>query len=113
MVQSKHLHYLFWLLYGYKWYQRFKRTPLIRTLIVVFLVTVLVIFNRLTSQESLKQVHVLLHARIQKVLSDGANFDGFLLLFLFCLVGEGREDPNATGHYLRWRADDGPTLNAG
>ena len=53
----------------------------------------------------------------------------FIYLFLFyflCLVNEGREDPhtaisgtssarrrNAVYMASRWRADDGPTLNAG
>ena len=58
------------------------------------------------------------HAQIQKVLSEGSNFDIFL-------ITEGRKDPNtisgpSTAHQrnaiemaLRWRADDGPTLNAG
>ena len=53
------------------------------------------------------------HARIQM----GSNFDN-----VFFLIDEGKEDPNTTisGPSLArqqmvfcWRADDGPTLNAG
>ena len=53
---------------------------------------------------------------IQKVLSEGSNFDNFFLVY------EVRKDPNTTGNgpssarqstALRWRADDGPILNAG
>ena len=64
---------------------------------------------------------MILHARIQKVLSEGVK-----LLFFFFLVDEGREDPkntksgpssarqrNAIEMAFHWRADDGPTLNAG
>ena len=60
------------------------------------------------------------HARIQKVLSEGANFEHFFL------VDEGRKDQNTTikGQSsarqrntilmaFRWRAGDGLTLNAG
>ena len=63
-------------------------------------------------------------ARIQKVLPMGSN-SATLALFSF---DDGREDPNTTtcisgpssarqGNAIqmsfRWRADDGPTLNAG
>ena len=61
------------------------------------------------------------HARIQKVLSEGVqlcNSDNDFLFF------KGREDPNITKSgpsparqrnaiNSGWRADDGPTLNAG
>ena len=56
-----------------------------------------------------------LHARIQKVLSEGANFDNVL-------VDDGREDPNTTilarqrntiKMTFHWRAADGQTSNAG
>ena len=60
------------------------------------------------------------HARIQKVLSKGSTFDKFFL------VDEGIENPNITiigpssvrqrnaiQMAFRWRADVGPTLNAG
>ena len=58
----------------------------------------------------------------------GSNFDGFLCVCVcfFFLFDEGRMDPNTTisgpstarqriAIYLayRWRADNGPTLNAG
>ena len=59
------------------------------------------------------------HARIQKVFQRGSNFDVFF-------VDKIREEPNATicrptsasqrnaiEMAFRWRADDGPTLNAG
>ena len=61
------------------------------------------------------------HARIQKLLSERSNFD-----YVFFLLDEGIDDPNATMNgpssalqrnaikmVYRWRADDGPTLNAG
>ena len=62
------------------------------------------------------------YAWIQKVLPEGVQlYDNFF--FLLC---EGREDQNSTksgpssahqGNAIkmafRWRADDGPTLNAG
>ena len=63
------------------------------------------------------------HARIQKVLSEGSNFN-FLLLFSFFY--EGRKDSNTTISGLSrarqrnaiqmafcWWADGGPTVNAG
>ena len=63
------------------------------------------------------------HARIQKVLSEGSNFN-FLCLFSF--FDEGRKDSNTTisgpstarqrnaiQMAFRWRADGGPTLIAG
>ena len=59
----------------------------------------------------------------RKFCQRGSNFDKF---FFLLLVDEGREYPNTTisGPSLarqrnaiemafRWRADDGPTLNAG
>ena len=49
----------------------------------------------------------------RKFCQRGSNFDNVVL---FC-VDEGREDPSTTISYttmtFRWRADDGPTLNAG
>ena len=44
------------------------------------------------------------HARIQKVLSEGTNFDNVFL------VDMGRWDPNTT---ISGRVDNGPTLNGG
>ena len=71
-----------------------------------------------------KHVGYNIHARIQKVLSEGANFD--LVIFYNFLVDEGREGPNTilsgpsltrqrnvVEMALRLRADDGPTLKAG
>ena len=56
----------------------------------------------------------------RKFCQRGPNFGGvFFFFFFFCLVDEGREDPNTTisgpssaRQRHRWRADDGPTLNA-
>ena len=58
-----------------------------------------------------------------------SSFDNvylFIFILFLCLVNEGREDPhtaisgpssarrrNAVYMAFRWRADDGPTLNAG
>ena len=63
------------------------------------------------------------HAWIQKVFFRGGPS---FFMFFFFLVDQGREDPNtaingpslARQQYailmvFRWRADDGPTLNAG
>ena len=56
-------------------------------------------------------------ARIQKVLSEGSNFDNVFLFLFFLKFDEGRKDPNTTvsgpSTAFRWRADDSPTLNAG
>ena len=62
------------------------------------------------------------HVRIQKVLSEGSNFN---FLFLFSCFDEGRKDSNTTisgpstarqrkaiQMAFRWRADGGPSLNA-
>ena len=65
---------------------------------------------------------ITLHVRIQKVLSEGVQFFDYVFL-----VDKGREDPpnstisgpsvarqrNANKMAFHWRADDGPTLNAG
>ena len=69
------------------------------------------------------QPYMYMHARIQKVLSEGVqglNFGNFFL------VDEGMEDTNVTINgpswsrqrnanlmAFRWRTDDDPTLNAG
>ena len=55
-----------------------------------------------------------MHARIQKVLSEGVKFDN-----VFFLVDEVIENPNITINgpssemAFRWQADAGETLNAG
>ena len=49
----------------------------------------------------------------RKFCQRGTNFDVFGCFFL---VDEGWENPNSTisgPSSVRWRADDGPTLNAG
>ena len=61
--------------------------------------------------------------RIKKVLSEGFNFDNVFFSFFSCW---GKDDPNtaligpssarqrnAIQMAFRWRAADGPTLNAG
>ena len=78
-----------------------------------------------------------MYARIQKVMSEGAQlcqrffffffFFAFFFFFLLFLVDEGRKDPNtatisgpsparqrnAIQMAFCWRANDDPTLNAG
>ena len=62
----------------------------------------------------------------RKFCQKGSNFDKGFFLFLFFKYDEGSRDPNTTisgpstarqrnAIYMafRWRADDGPTLNAG
>ena len=62
-------------------------------------------------------IFIQIHARIQRILSEGSNFDNvfFFFFFFFFLFDDGRKDPNTTISEMafRWRADDGPTLNAG
>ena len=64
-----------------------------------------------------------MHARIQKVFL-GGGVQLWQRILLFFLVDEGRENPNTTLRgpsfarqrnkmAFRWRANDGPTLNAG
>ena len=61
----------------------------------------------------------------RKFCQRGSNFDNVFLFFLH-VIDEGREDPittisglssarqrNAIKMAFHWRADDGPTLNAG
>ena len=59
------------------------------------------------------------NARIQKVLSEGAN-SATLTTFFFFFRGERIQISLKAGHHrpgskmaLHWHADDGPTLNAG
>ena len=62
----------------------------------------------------------------RKFCQRGSNFDNVFLFFFLHVIDEGREDPNTTisgpssarqrnaiKMAFHWRADDGPTLNAG
>ena len=58
------------------------------------------------------------HARIQEVLSEGFNFDGFFSLFVFSLMRGGRiQIPLLTAHQwpasetpFKWRFAGGPMM---